>query len=274
MPSLHRLRLACNGHVPPFAKEAYLKLREFNASSRALPHFLIIGAQKAGTTSLFNYLCLHPQIMGSMPKEIMFFSAQFDRGLAWYQRHFPRRLTLARAGALCGEATPTYLYSLQAPERVASVAPAIKLIVVLREPAARAVSHYHHQRRCGREKRPINEVFSEASIQRWRDGDCPDLSEKFYFNWGDYASALEQWLTCFRRDQLLILDSSELFENSKRTFEDVCDFLEIEDRGLSTEKAFNIGDHKEVPINFDSMKEAFYPQNLRLRKLGFCANWC
>lgn len=271
---LHKLRLAINGKIPPWAKEGYLKCREFNASSRALPDFLIIGAQKAGTTSLFNYLCLHPQITGSMPKEVMFFTAQFSRGVDWYQRHFPLRSTLARNKALCGEATPTYLYSLQAPEHVASITPAAKLIIVMREPAARAVSHYYHEKRCGLEKRPINEVFSESEIERWRNGDCPDLPAKFYFKWGDYASALEQWLSVFSRDQLLLIDSADFFKNSEKNFESVCDFLEIQKCGLLTEKAFNAGSHKEKPIAFGSMKAAFSSQNQRLRKLGFSANWC
>jgi hypothetical protein len=80
--------LALNGRLPFFAKEAYLRLRELNANQRALPDFLIIGAMKCGTTSLFNYLCSHPRIIGSVPKEIFYFSGHTEGSELWYRRHF------------------------------------------------------------------------------------------------------------------------------------------------------------------------------------------
>ena len=101
--AIHRARLAAAGRLPSIAKAAFLRLREFDAGQRALPDFLVIGAQKGGSTSLFNTLCLHPRIVGSVPKEIFYFDSHFTRGERWYRRHFPRRSILARRGALCGD---------------------------------------------------------------------------------------------------------------------------------------------------------------------------
>ena len=271
---LHQLRLAINGKIPSWTKEGYLKLRELNACSRAFPDFLIIGAQKAGTTSLFNYLCQHPQIVGSVPKEIMFFTAQFERGDNWYRRHFPKLIDTSGAGVLCGEATPTYLYSLDAAQRSASMIPNTKLIALLREPASRAVSHFHHQVRSGVETRSIDEVFSAENIARWESGECPDLHARYYFKWSDYATGLEQWLRHYSREQLLVLEAERMFTNYELTMEKVCEFLNVEPCPIANSGAFNTGGQKTLkPKTFDSLKRAFTRQNETLVELNYPMRW-
>src|SRR4051812_9675260 len=84
--------------------------RRASADLRALPDFVIIGAQKAGTTSLWRYLVEHPMIVGPAEKEIHFFDGRFDRGEGWYRARFPRRATLVRGATrrLTFEASPYY----------------------------------------------------------------------------------------------------------------------------------------------------------------------
>ena len=274
MSALHQLRLALNGRIPPFAKEAYLKLREIDAGARALPDFLVLGAQKAGTTSLFNYLCLHPKVIGSVPKEIFYFCSHSEKNEFWYRRHFPRQSVVRKRGALCGEATPISLYHSRAAERAANLVPKAKLIVVLREPAARAVSHYQHQCRFGRELRPIDDVFSLDNISKWENGAPLDQPEERYFKWSDYATGLKHWLAQYPREQLLVLEAERMFSDPQATVDQVCDFLAIESVTLPTTQAFNAGTAKAVkPKAFKALQDAFGRQNTELRDLGFEMSW-
>src|SRR5947208_14127778 len=102
-----------------------------------LPDFLIVGAMKAGTTSLAAWLRAHPDVFMPPQKEIHFFDAQWERGVPWYADQFAG----APEGALVGEATPAYMVTTAFLDRMASVVPNARLLVVLREPVARAWSH-------------------------------------------------------------------------------------------------------------------------------------
>src|SRR5687768_13237463 len=103
------------------------------AHLRRLPDFLIIGAQRGGTTSLYRYLTEHPEIDPAVRKEIHFFSRHHEQGLDWYRAHFPRR----DESSLVGEASPNYLVHPDVPARVAAALPRVKLIALLRNPVDR-----------------------------------------------------------------------------------------------------------------------------------------
>ncbi|MEJ2557594.1 MAG: sulfotransferase domain-containing protein, partial [Anaerolineae bacterium] len=118
---------------------------------RVLPDFLIIGAQKCGTDSLFRYLGGHPCIKLASSKEAHYFDLKFDKGINWYRSHFPlipykySVKRLRKQDLITGEATPYYLFHPHAPGRAAAIVPHVKLIVLLRNPADRAYSHYNHE---------------------------------------------------------------------------------------------------------------------------------
>ncbi len=97
----------------------------------AMPDFMIIGTQRGGTTSLYNYLLAHPQIVAATKKEIHFFDKKFQRGIAWYRAQFPSLIQsdIGRQGVITGEASPYYLFHPHAPARAALVVPKTKLIV-------------------------------------------------------------------------------------------------------------------------------------------------
>src|SRR6187200_1451927 len=117
------------------------------ARGRPLPDFLVIGAQKAGTTALYAYLRWHPGITGPSWKEVSFFDRHWWRGEAWYRGQFPLRA----GGRLVGEASPSYLFHPLAPERARSLVPDAKLIALVRNPVDRAYSQYQHAVALGRE---------------------------------------------------------------------------------------------------------------------------
>jgi len=98
-----------------------------------------IGAQKSGTTSLHDLLVQHPAIAGANKKEVHFFEWRYQRGVAWYRAQFPYRRLAGKS--IAGEASPYYLFHPLCAERIAVCFPHMKLIAVLRDPAARALSH-------------------------------------------------------------------------------------------------------------------------------------
>ncbi|WP_159790882.1 sulfotransferase family protein [Sodalinema gerasimenkoae] len=102
--------------------------------------FIILGAQKAGTSSLYAYMAQHPDIVPALRKEVEFWSWKFYRGLDWYFAHFPQ---IPEGSHLqTGEACPGYLDFYETAERLRETLPHVKLIVLLRNPVDRAISHY------------------------------------------------------------------------------------------------------------------------------------
>ena len=208
------------------------------ADLRQLPDFLILGAQKAGTTALYAYLRWHPQITGPSFKEVSFFDRHYARGERWYRAHLPIR----RSG-IVGEASPSYLFHPLAPERVARMLPRARLIALLRNPVDRAFSHYQHEVALGREELSFEDALA-------REGDRMDgeldrmLRDPSYFSYpwwnytyaarGRYAEQLERWFAVFPRDQLLVLFTDELAADTAGTYARVLDFLGVEARGLES----------------------------------------
>jgi hypothetical protein len=175
------------------------------AGWRTLPSWLLIGAQKAGTTTLASLLVRHPDVAGGRRKEVDYFDLNYRRGLDWYRAHFPLR-TLSPASV--GEATTGYLFHPEAPQRVHELLPEARLIAILREPAARALSHYHQMRALGLE--PLS--FEEA-LDREPERVAQDLRARMFYSYrerGLYAEQLERWLVHFPRAQLLVVLTDEL----------------------------------------------------------------
>lgn len=184
---------------------------------RAAPDFIILGAQKCGTTSLFEWLSAHPRVRPPVRKEVHFFDTQFRNGTAWYLRHFPP----PEAGTWTGEASPYYLPHPLAPQRIAATCPQAKLIVALRNPIDRALSHYHHIRRTNMEPLSFPEALAleplrlEGEEQKLcQDPRYHSLNHRRfgYLARGLYADQLQRWLAHFPREQLHLF----LFEDLRR----------------------------------------------------------
>jgi hypothetical protein len=204
-------------------------------SSKNKPTFLIIGAQKCGTTSLFYYLSQHPQLNLPEIKEIHFFDLAYESGIEWYYRSFPKNPFLHYK--LTGEASPYYLFHPLVPERVFKHLPKIKIIVLLRNPVDRAYSQYNHQRKLGNE---LIQSFEEAIINE--ESRISEEEEKLnlgilneslafrrysYLKRGHYSVQIERWLQFFPMSQMLFIKSEDFFENPKIVLYEVYDFLKI-----------------------------------------------
>lgn len=220
---------------------ARMLLRRPTQRWRLLPAFLLIGGQRCGTTSLYNYLAAHPDIVQPLTKEPQFFSHQWRRGLDWYRSMFPLPRPLLPGGPQDGlprritfEASPYYLFHPLAAERAGSLVPDAKLIVLLRNPVERAYSHYWHSVRLGVETLSF-EAAIDAEAQRLAGEDerivgedgYPGRNHRFfsYATRGYYAEQLERWWRHFPRERCLVLISEDLFDDPRRVYDDVVRFL-------------------------------------------------
>ncbi len=181
-----------------------------------LPDFLIIGAAKSGTTTLYKYLCLHPEIYMSNVKEPCFFDADMSwhKGWDWYRSLFDG----ARNGQVCGEASTNYTRFPQVPgvpEKISKFLPDVKLIYILRDPVERAYSHYVHMH--------TKEVFPgkpfELSFEEFIEQypACIDSS--------DYLMQIQQYLNYIPIKNMLFLQLEQLKRDPKSTLSKVFEFL-------------------------------------------------
>jgi hypothetical protein len=185
-----------------------------------LPSFLIIGAEKAGTTWLHDVLRAHPGLFLPDVKEVHYFN-RFDsngreidnfsrRGPDWYRRHFAH----AAPGIPTGEATPMYLCDPEAPARIRQTLPDARFIVMLRDPVSRAWSHY----RMARAKQQIDADL-DALI---------DAADARFLGRGLYGQQLARWLGLFPRDRFLVLFFEEVMAHPEPALERIADWLGVE----------------------------------------------
>lgn len=210
----------------------YRRYRAATGFLRSSPDFLIIGAQRSGTSSLHAMLSDHPQIHSGRIKEVHYFDLNHWRGEWWYRGHFPTRAALAADGRrtgmrpIVGEATPYYLYHPEAAARAYDLLPDARLIAILRDPVERAISHYHHEVARGTETLPLEQAL-DAEQDRLhgtdlgRRSDSPyrglDPHQRYsYLDRGQYAPQLRRWLAAYPREQLLVVFSAELFSRPKQ----------------------------------------------------------
>lgn len=191
------------------------------AVSGRLPDFVIIGAIRAGTTSLARYLGAHPQVFMAEQKEVRFFNSNLDMGLEWYTMQFRN----ASPDQIVGEATPAYMSNPAAMASMAKILPDARLIAVLREPTSRAWSHYWMRRERGREDR----TFSDAVSQEMRiiASDGPDSTELHYLSNSMYAHHIRRAIGLFSEEAIRVVIFEQMLANLADEYAAVCRFLQV-----------------------------------------------
>lgn len=240
------------------------------------PSFLILGTMKGGTTSLFDHLARHPSVTPPVTKEIHFFDLGFRNGAEWYATQLRAANRSARS-PFTGEASPYYLFHPAAPRRVAQTCPLARLLVLLREPVARAISHYHHAVRLGFETLAPEPAFAaeEERIgpQRrlLREGtieDAPAFQHLSYKARGRYAEQLEAWLECFPPSQILVLQSERLFRHPDEVCRQARAFVGLPDLAAPPVGRLNAGAYPPPPLRLaEALRKDFEPANDRLARL-------
>jgi len=202
----------------------------------ALPGFVVIGAQRCGTTSLFATLSQHPAVGVPFRKEIHFFDRDlYERGERFYRSFFPSpKRMLGRRELLTGEATPDYLFHPLGPERVAATLPDARFVVLLRDPVVRAWSHHALHATRGREPLSFEDAIDaepeRIAGERERILADPTYPATTYLRYaylarGDYAPQLREWFAAIPRERFLVLVSEEFFTDPRGTLREVEAFL-------------------------------------------------
>jgi hypothetical protein len=250
-----------------------------------LPDFLIIGAQKCGTTYLYDELVKHPNVAGARTKEIHFFDARYSYGAAWYRTFFPRHKPgHSQPPILTGEASPSYLFYPHTARRVSELVPHIKVIALLRNPVDRAYSHYNHEVRLGFETLPFEDALEKEGERLLGEREKAAADETYYGHnlihyaytaRGAYVDQLEVWRQFLPKEQMLVIRSEDFYKQPAKTIHEVEAFL-----GLPDHHPEQQGKPKVFPYPKMSAKtrqkllDHFKPHNQRLNEyLGADFGW-
>lgn len=236
------------------------------AARRPLPDFLIIGAKRGGTTSLYFDLLSHPQVCPLFPapqrlpkaaptKGIHYFDQNYWRGDRWYRAHLPsawvRRRHDGGAAVIVGEASPYYLFHPGAAARAASTMPAAKIIVMLRDPVQRTYSQWKERRRNDAEPLDFAAALAAEDTRIAAEGATEErlrADPKFYSyaheqlsyaRQSEYGPALERWYAEFPPEQILPIASEDYYGDPKAVLTTVQRFLGVAPRDLGSGEVLN-----------------------------------
>lgn len=252
------------------------KSRQISAKWRAEPDFIIIGAQRAGTTSLYNYILQHPQVLPAFKKEVHGFDIHYEKGDYWYRSHFPLTISMRNGAYVTGEASPYYIFNPHCSGRIREQLPGVKLLVLLRNPVDRAISHYFHEVQNKMESLPIKEALQKEEerlaieIERMNIDPTHRSLDHQHFSYktrGIYVDQLIPYLRIFPPNQVLILKAEDLFAEPRKVIQSVYAFLDIDSTFVPQDlKPRNVGIYTtEVPKHvIDYLRYYFRPHNERL----------
>jgi hypothetical protein len=256
-----------------------MQYRLLTAGSRMLPDFIVIGAMKCGSTSMYDYLKRHPSILPAYKKAAHYFDMNYSKGLDWYRAHFPLSSKAAQKETqssllLTGESSPYYIFHPLAAERAKKLLPNAKLIALLRNPVSRAYSHYHHMVRTNRENLNFEDAIDAESVRLAGVEDKLKTDDRFpmqshrtysYLGRGMYADQLERWFMQYPREQFLIMRSEDFFKNPGEVCARAHCFLGLEPFDLGAYKNANPGGYPPMnPETRQRLVEFFRPLNQRL----------
>ena len=251
------------------------------------PTFFILGAAKAGTTSLYHYINQHPDVYMSEPKEAWFFDGKdYKKGVEWYWNRYFKGWSGQKA---VGEASPYYLFLPYVPERIHKNIPDAKLIVILRNPVDRAYSHWWQHYVHGVEPLSFNDAILANFEQMksgisFEDGNVETLWEEYlttsrskkqkyriYLEVGHYAVQLRHYMELFSESQVKVVFLEDLAEDPNLVVQDVWSFLDVDlNYALHNKEARNVAFKSRKIRQFLSAVEQlrvhrFLPKVLRLR---------
>jgi hypothetical protein len=266
-----------------FASIGLNTYRALTSQARRKPDFLIVGASKCGTTSLYNYLISHPRIAPARRKEIHYFDTGFERGSAWYLSNFPlgsplRKSKTGGAGVLTGEASPYYIFHPHALRRISEAFPNILIMIMLRNPVDRAYSHYQYTVKLGYETLSFEDALAAEDERLEGEVEKMLADEKYYsfshqhhsyLSRGIYADQLQRLKSLgFENEQLLILKYEDFFSNPAGGMPKLWKFLDLPDYRLSNFKKLNAGNYgKMATATRGHLRQFFESHNRRLSEM-------
>lgn len=207
------------------------------AQWRKPPDFLVIGAQRAGTTTLYRLLSEHPGIIRpTVSKGIGYFDVHYGKGLRWYLSHFPLNVGHKKA-RLAFESSGYYLFHPLAAERIAHDRPDIRVVAMLRDPVERAYSAHQHERARGFETEDFEQAL--ALEQRRLSGEVDRLRNELgyeshehrhhaYVTRSQYSEQLQSYIDHLGRDRVFIIDADRFFADPEVEFTELQRWLGLD----------------------------------------------
>jgi len=248
-------------------------LRGTASAAPRLPDFVVIGAQRAGTTSLWENVGRHPGIRLPARKELHFFDLNFHRGAPWYMAQF-RNCVTSEGKVLVGDASPYYMFHPHVASRCSALLPHVRIIVILRNPVDRAYSHYNHEVRSRQERLSFEDALEAEPVRM--DGELARMSiDETYHSFahahysymarGVYVDQLLAWRQRFSCEQILLVCSEEFFEDPAKQYQRVLQFLGLRPIPLKKFSDKNKGKYpKMLPSTRERLVAHFAPHNRRL----------
>lgn len=246
-----------------------------------IPDFIIIGTQKGGTSSLYNALVQHPQILKAARKEVHFFDQYYEKGLDWYRDQFPA----CQPGQITGEASPFYMAHPFAARRIAQDCPDSRLIVMLRNPADRAISHYQQEFRRKHDLAELTKALADEDARTAKDWEALERGELLtrsnaqrfsYRRRGYYANQLKPFLALFPRTQIHILQSEAYFQSPYSLLPGIYNFLGVDPAFRPTDLSIRKPGHYEKVMDaiYHNLMQEYAAENEVLFDLiGERYNW-
>jgi len=212
------------------------------------PNFIVIGAMKAATTSLYTYLKQHPKIFMTKVKEPMFFNnfqQENNYKILGSKNKKPNTLeeylTMfkdVKNEKAIGEASPAYIYNPKAPQLIKEHLPNVKIIAILRQPTDRAYSNYLHAKRADRENSDTFQEAIEVEKKKIKDNWSPLYH---YIEKGYYSVQLKRYYQFFPKENIRVYLFEDVVKNTKETLKDIFKFLEVDENvEIDTSKKANV----------------------------------
>jgi hypothetical protein len=236
--------------------------------------FMIGGVKRAGTTSLFEYLLQHPDVLApAVAKGSRYFDVNFGRGVRWYRSHFPFERTAQRherrtgRAPITGEASPYIVFHPLSPGRLAATHPDIRVILLLRDPVQRAWSHHRYEQERGYEPLAFHDALDaeperlDGEVERMRaDPTYISFSHRHwsYLARGRYAEQLRTLWSSVPRDRTLVLRSEDLFADPAGAMRRVTDFLDLGPFELSSYDVWKRTQPATVPEDVRARLDAYF----------------
>jgi hypothetical protein len=254
------------------------------APARMLPSFVIAGAQRAGTTSLYRALMTHPLVLPAvLHKGVNYFDVNYDRGPRWYRAHFPvaaaarRRVGSGNGSPVTFDASGYYMFHPLAAQRMAADLPGLKVLAMLRDPVERAYSAHRHELARGFETECFERAI-ELEDERLDGEEDRMRANPAYVSWshrhhayvrrGQYGEQLARLGSCFPEHQVHVVESERFFAEPEQEYVRVLEFLGLPVVLPASFERYNSRPRSPMPESVRARLRAhFEPHDARLREL-------
>ena len=260
-------------------RRASVAVGTWTADLRSEPGFLLVGAQRCGTTSLYRALMSHPRITPPvLHKGVNYFDVNYERGWRWYVGHFPVRLPRADSEPrLAFDASGYYMFHPHAPGRIVRDLPEVKVVAMVRDPVERAYSAYQHEYARGFETQTwpraleLEDSRVEPELQHMLDDpgyESFSYRHHAYRRRGHYARQLQPFVEVLGQSRVHIVESERFFENPEEEFTRLLRFLELPVVMPPTFDRYNPRPRNPMPAEIRAeLSDHFQPYDAELERL-------